>query len=95
MHSNCSVTLCLWKGTSTGRKALAESLSLENRGFGFEEADFEVHFSEKGTDYGILLEIVKKHSKVFCTAERGIWFVFSNCRLKNDLILVYIVYQLN
>ena len=26
----------------------AESLALENQGFGFEEAEFEVHFSEKG-----------------------------------------------
>ena len=40
-----------WRRPVPGWRQTPESLSLENRGFGFEEADFEVHFSEKGTDY--------------------------------------------
>ena len=31
-----------------GWRQSPESLALENQGFGFEEAEFEVHFSEKG-----------------------------------------------
>ena len=58
---NCAVPICLWRGPLQdekhwrrpvpGWRQTPESLSLENRGFGFEEAEFEVHFSEKGTDY--------------------------------------------
>ena len=34
-----------WRRPVPGWRQTPESLSLENRGFGFEEADFEVHFS--------------------------------------------------
>ena len=50
-----------WRRPVPGWRQTPESLSLENRGFGFEEADFEVHFSEKGTDY----LTINKYSKVF------------------------------
>ena len=40
-----------WRRPVPGWRQNPESLSLENRGFGFEEADFEVHFSEKGMYY--------------------------------------------
>jgi len=37
-----------WRRPVPGWRQSPESLALENQGFGFEEADFEVHFSEKG-----------------------------------------------
>ena len=37
-----------WRRPVPGWRQSSESLALENQGFGFEEADFEVHFSEKG-----------------------------------------------
>ena len=49
-----------WRRPVPGWRQTPESLSLENRGFGFEEADFEVHFSEKGTDYGNLFWLTRK-----------------------------------
>ena len=55
-----SDAMCLWGRPFARSKTLApscagwrqspESLALENQGFGFEEADFEVHFSEKGKE---------------------------------------------
>ena len=37
-----------WRRPVPGWRQSPESLALENQGFGFEEAEFEVHFSEKG-----------------------------------------------
>ena len=39
-----------WRRPVPGWRQSPESLALENQGFGFEEADFEVHFSEKGKE---------------------------------------------
>ena len=40
-----------WRRPVPGWRQSPESLALENQGFGFEEAEFEVHFSEKGENY--------------------------------------------
>ena len=37
-----------WHRPVPGWRQTPESLALENQGFGFEEAKFGVHFSEKG-----------------------------------------------
>ena len=39
-----------WRRPVPGWRQSPKSLALENQGFGFEEADFEVHFSEKGKE---------------------------------------------
>ena len=38
----------VWRRPVPGWRQSEESVALENRGFGFEEADFEVHFREQG-----------------------------------------------
>ena len=47
-----------WRRPVPGWRQSSESLALENQGFGFEEADFEVHFSEKGKELFQNLEIL-------------------------------------
>ena len=39
-----------WRRPVPGWRQSPESLALENQGFSFEEADFEVHFSDKGEE---------------------------------------------
>ena len=39
-----------WRRPVPGWRQSPEYLALENQGFGFEEADFEVHLSEKGKE---------------------------------------------
>ena len=55
-----------WRRPVPGWRQSPESLVLENQGFSFEEADFEVHFSDKGEELLLYIDFrPATHEPVF------------------------------